>query len=212
MPFGNHDFENRIEVVIQFDEQFISQKISVFPEFNALLKVINLSKRGLIFHPSVKTNTAHLFEKFDKLNPAEKLLNVFKILHALSQTSAFDTIKENDFNIDYRLKDFERINYAFEYVNQTYHKNISTSHIAHEIGLTTNSFCRLFKKTTHKTFTQFVNEFRVQKAVDLLDLRKFSVSEVMFQCGYNDPSYFAKQFKRNKGLSPTQYLKNNAQH
>lgn len=207
MPFGNDDFENRMEVVIQFGEDFIINKLRLFPEFSSILKLISLSKKGIIFHSSIKNKTADLFEKLKSSSSTEKLLNVFQILHILSQASEFKTIKKNDFNLNYKTKDIQRINYAFEYVNNSFHKEIATRIIAKKVGLTTNSFCRLFKKTTHKTFTQFINEFRIRKATELLDQGEFSISEVMYKCGYNDPSYFSKQFKRYKGVSPSVYLK-----
>ncbi len=207
MPFGNNDNSNQIEVVIQFDTNFIENKLSIFPEFSKIISLINLSKKGIIFHPSVKEKTASLFEKFESLDPAESLLNVFQILLNLAKTTAFDTINKNDFSFNYQIKDFERINYVFNYVSNSYDKELSTRIIAQKIGLTTNSFCRLFKKTTHKTFTQFINEYRIQKAIDFLEEGKYSVSDVMYKCGYNDLSYFSKQFKRNRGISPSKYLK-----
>ncbi|NER12392.1 helix-turn-helix domain-containing protein [Leptobacterium flavescens] len=208
MPFGNTDFKDRLEVVIQFGEDFIKDKIMLFPEFSCIPDLMERSRRGIIFHPSVKEELTECFEGLRTASHAERLIGFFGILHTLSKSTAFEAVKEEDIIASYKRRDAERINKAFEYVNTAYHKEISTAEIAKIVGLTTNSFCRLFKKTTHKTFTQFINEFRIRKAAAFFDKGGCTVSEVMYKCGYNDPSYFTKQFRRNKGVSPSEYLKN----
>ena len=205
-PFGNKDTDDSLEIVIQFDDKFVFEKISCFPEFNQILKLINRSKKGMLFCNSLKENIQKRFEALQYIsNPAEKLINIFQILIELSLSEAYITLKKEDNYFDSNSRDIERINYAFDYVQKNFAGNITTNIIAENLGLTTNSFCKLFKKTTQITFMQFVNDFKIRKAVSYMTDIKLSISEVMFKCGYNDPSYFTKQFKRVIGCTPSEY-------
>jgi YesN/AraC family two-component response regulator len=69
------------------------------------------------------------------------------------------------------------------------------------------AFCRYFKKYTKKTFTQFVNEFRIREAIRLIGLGNKSITEISLEVGFNNFSYFNKQFKRVTGKSPSKYKK-----
>ena len=73
--------------------------------------------------------------------------------------------------------------------------------------MTVPAFCRYFKKLTHKTFTHFVNEFRVVHACKLLSEQQLPISEVCFESGFNNLSHFNKSFKKITEKSPTEYRK-----
>lgn len=61
---------------------------------------------------------------------------------------------------------------------------------------------------THQNFIQFVNEFRIRKAIELFHQKQYSVSEVMYKCGFADASYFAKLFKKYTNKTPSKFTKN----
>ena len=65
----------------------------------------------------------------------------------------------------------------------------------------------LFKKVTGKTFTHFVNEYRLVHASKLLADTSLSITDVCFESGFNNFSHFNKQFKEFTGKSPSDYRK-----
>jgi len=69
------------------------------------------------------------------------------------------------------------------------------------------AFCRYFKKYTKKTFTQFVNDFRIRQAIRLIAVGDKSISEIASEVGYNNFSHFNKQFKKVTGETPSKYKK-----
>ncbi|MBK8054437.1 MAG: AraC family transcriptional regulator [Saprospiraceae bacterium] len=69
------------------------------------------------------------------------------------------------------------------------------------------SFCRYFIKVTNKTFTEFVNEFRIVHACKLLSEEKHTISEVCFESGFNNFSHFNRVFKLKTGKSANEYRK-----
>ena len=64
--------------------------------------------------------------------------------------------------------------------------------------LTTAAFCRYFKKSTHYTFTDFLNQFRINQSKKLL-LQDKTVTEACYESGFENISYFNKTFKKFTG-------------
>ena len=205
--FGNKENDDNVEIVIQFKKEFLDEKLKVFPEFSKIKKLIEKSRHVLIFDNPVKHKLEKEFKKFKKLDNQGKLINLLSILHLLSQENAYQALRTT-FPLDnFKREDILRLEQVFDYINNQYTQNISVKKIAFQFGLTPNSFCRFFKKMTQKKFIGFVNEFRIQKAVELFNVSNSSVNGVMFQSGFNDASYFTRQFKKYQGMTPSEYVK-----
>ena len=82
---------------------------------------------------------------------------------------------------------------------------ISLDEIADQASMTVPAFCRYFKKVTGKTFTKLVNEYRVVHATKLLHESQMSITDICFECGFNNFSHFNKLFKEFTGKSASKY-------
>lgn len=204
--FGNKENTDNLEVVIQFRKDFVEEKLTVFHEFKGINRLMQRSKKALLFGKEVKHQLSDHFEGFGGLNDTAKLINLLSILEKLSETPHYHTVLGSAKLSDVKIDDIDRLERIFEYVNDNFSDHISSRKLAKHVGLTTNSFCRFFKKMTRRSFIQFVNEFRTRKATELFNENILSVSEVMYRCGYNDASYFTKQFKKYQGNTPSTYL------
>lgn len=211
VDFGNKEFNDNYEVVIQFKKNFVEEKLAVFSEFRKFKKLIQTSNRGMVFDSTIKNELIQVFEEFRSLNDLKKLINLIVILEKLSTTDQYKTILLEKNLTSHKAADVNRLELIFRFVNENYKERISIKKLALKIGLTSNSFCRFFKKMTHQTFSQFVNEFRIRKAIEIFNENQISISEVMYMCGFSDPSYFTKQFKKYQGTTPTSYMQQNSQ-
>lgn len=206
LDFGNKNHPDNLEVVIQFGKEFIEEKLTVFPEFRTIITLMHRSKRVLLFENDIKETLSTEFEKFDALNDAQQLILFMVILEKLSGCDMFRNILDASSLQSFKTADVKRLEVVFEYVNKNYNEQITAKNMAEHLGLTTNSFCRFFKKMTQKTFIHFVNEFRIGKAAEIFTKNQIPVSEVMYMCGFQDPSYFTKQFKKYTGKTPSNYF------
>lgn len=204
--FGNKDHADNLEVVIQFSKEFLEEKLKVFPEFKNFRFLTQRTKRVLLFDKEIQKSLSTEFERFDNANDAQRLILFITILERLAECESYQILLDHSNLKSLRTADVNRLETIFEYVNENYSGPISGQKLAEEIGLTTNSFCRFFKKMTNKTFVQFVNEFRTRKALELFNETTFTVAEVMYRCGYSDASYFSKQFKKHQGTTPSGYM------
>ena len=205
--FGNRENEDNEEIVIQFNKEFLDEKLKVFPEFSRINTLIRNSRHVLVFEREIKQKLESKFRIFKTLNDQGKLINLLDILHQLSLETEYQMLRKHNSWENFKRDDILRLEQVFEYINNKYAQHITVEEIAAQLGLTANSFCRFFKKMTQKRFIGFVNEFRVQKAVELLNESNYTISDVMFKSGYNDASYFTRQFKKHQGMTPTEYTK-----
>lgn len=102
-----------------------------------------------------------------------------------------------------------RLNSVLEYISSRYQEKISTKQLADMTFLNENHFCRFFKKAVGKTVTEYLSEYRVEKASVLLSATDKSISDIANAVGFDDINYFSRMFKKIKGISPSEYRKNN---
>ena len=137
-------------------------------------------------------------EKEDKGVPSFIIL--YEILYTLMNERE-GIIKADSYN--------PHVNKAIRYINKNYGSNFTVDDIAGYCGITKSHLCRVFKEVTATTITDYSNHVRISKACkDLLETN-LSITELAVNNGYNSPAYFNYVFKREVGISPTQYRKIN---
>lgn len=105
-------------------------------------------------------------------------------------------------------KKIQHLKQALKLIETEYASTITLSQLAEVCGMSPKYFCRFFREMTHKTPIDYLNNYRVKIACEMLRENQESITEIAFSCGFNDLSYFIKTFKRYKGVSPKVYAKN----
>ena len=99
------------------------------------------------------------------------------------------------------------LNDAMDYVNNHYSEDISLSSVAEAIHINKNYLSELFSKNLGKTFTQYLMELRMGKAVEFLRKTNLRVGDIGQIVGLDDINYFCRVFKNYFSISPNQYRK-----
>jgi AraC-like DNA-binding protein len=124
-------------------------------------------------------------------------------LQILANSQELEFLATKGFVESFRQKD-EKLLRIYEYVSNNFHQKIELEMAAKIANMSKTAFCRFFKNKTQKTFSEFLNEIRINYAKKLLAEGKLTVSQIAYECGFNSPSYFNKQFKAFTGKSPLQ--------
>lgn len=95
---------------------------------------------------------------------------------------------------------------AQEYIRREYGKQIYLGSVAQECGVSASYLSRLFSEHLKMPFTDYLNRYRVDRAVELLK-GGASVKEAAYRVGFGDPNYFSKIFRKYKGISPSGVMK-----
>lgn len=92
-----------------------------------------------------------------------------------------------------------------EYIHRNFDKELSLESAAEVVRVSPFYLSKLFRKETGGTFIDFLTEFRIRKAKELLSVPTNNVKDVCYMVGYRDPNYFARVFKKNSGMTPTEF-------
>lgn len=106
-----------------------------------------------------------------------------------------------------QTKQTRRVIELIDLIEKNFTEQITLEKLCELTGLSKKYICRLFKEYTSKTFTEYLNELRIENACYEMSERGQSVTLAAFNNGFNDLSYFCKVFKRYKGITPKEYKK-----
>ena len=107
-----------------------------------------------------------------------------------------------------RVRDFY-IKEALAYIEQNFQNDISVEGIAEFCGLNRSYFGRIFKDTIGKSPQEFLMNYRMVKATELLKLTGFSIGDIANAVGYPNQLHFSRAFKNVYGVSPREWRNKN---
>jgi len=203
----NENTKNEYEIVIQFSMDFLGSQFWKAPEMMRISALLEKAKSGIVYGEEVKKALKSKIDALTEASSLNKLMILVEILDELSQTQDYKILNASKYYLQTQKEDNDRISIIFNYVKDHFKEPIALEAVAELSNMTVPSFCRYFKKITNKTFTQFVNEYRITHSLKLLAEQPMSITEVCFDSGFNNFSYFNKTFKEHTQKSPSQYRK-----
>lgn len=190
-------------VVIQFSSSLFAN-LSTLNEFESIKRLLQNSKHGLHFK-----NSAPLKDKILALpnkTDFEKITDLIWILGELAKQKG-TKLASSDYDISQAKSNEQRINKVCTYLEENFSKPISVSDAAAIINISQSAFCKFFKRTTGKTFSDYLNDIRIGHACyQLLETDK-QISAIGRNVGYDSVSYFNRVFTKKKNSSPKAFRK-----
>lgn len=101
----------------------------------------------------------------------------------------------------------EEIGIARRYFQEHYNEDINIEEYALSRNMSVSYFLKKFKEVTTKSPMQYILAIRINNAVSLLESTDYNVTEISTIIGYDNPLYFSRIFKKQKGVSPSDYRK-----
>lgn len=101
---------------------------------------------------------------------------------------------------------------AVRYFHENYNKQICIEEYAAKQHMSVSWFIRNFKEYTDVTPTQYLLSLRISNAQTLLETTNYNVTEISEIVGYNNPLYFSRLFKKQVGMSPSDFRKHLSEH
>jgi AraC-like DNA-binding protein len=203
--FTNEQTGNQNEIVIHIRPEFLGEGFFKAPEMKKIQDILSQANAGIAFGGETKRRIGEQIEMMESQLPFERLLALLNILNDLDSSEEYTLLNADGFSLELYATDSDRINVVFNYVKDHFQEAIAIDEISSMVSMTTPSFCRYFKKISNKTFTAFVNEYRLVHASKLLAEKPISINDVCYESGFNNFSHFSKSFKQYTGKSASQY-------
>jgi len=179
-------------------------------EFGATQKLEQLFKkaqRGMLIHGKSKTKLIHLLLEAQKETGIQHIITLLKIIQALSVTKEYELLASSSYTNNLQFAENGRMNDVYEFLMRNFTKEISLAQVASVAAMNPQAFCRFFKSRTQKSLVQFINEIRIGHACKLLNNDMASITQIAYDCGFNNVSNFNRFFKIVKKTSPREYKK-----
>jgi len=194
-------------IVIQFPHDFFKDQILKYPEFHFIGDLLKRSSQGIRFLPRFVSRVSGKIVKITKAKGLERVVLLLQVLQKLAETEEY-VLLGSEF---YQQKIFEqgsdRLTKVLRYINVHYQHKIELDKVAETANMHPAAFCRFLKEKTGKSLMEYVNDMRISFACKLIIEGQQTISQVCFECGFNNLSNFNRTFKKQTGFTPTEYYR-----
>ncbi|RFZ94776.1 AraC family transcriptional regulator [Mucilaginibacter conchicola] len=209
VPHLNFDYGLQTEyhqIVVQIKEDFPEKMLAGADEFALVEQLFSKARYGISFKGETKAKAAQMLKEINSLDNFERLMKLMEIFQLLALSNDGEQLNDHDTSVSLYLNDKLRISTIYDYIHKHYQEQTDVNVIADRVGLSTAAFCRYFKRQTNMTFTDFVNQYRINQAMTML-LKDITVSEACYSVGFKSLSYFNKLFNKLEGMGPMEFKK-----
>lgn len=190
-------------LMVAFSHLLVERCMEVFPELRNRLAGVMFPSDALKFGTESSHTIRKMLSEMNGMDELGRLSTMLRLLPVIF-TSADHTFAGKPMRIE---RDVRRMQQICAYVMAHYVHTITLDDIAAEVGMNRSAFCSYFKRCKGMTFSNFVTQYRLNTACDLLKHSQKSVSEICYLVGFNDLPHFVRVFTNAMGISPSKYRK-----
>lgn len=194
-------------VILQFKLSLFESSVAAIRDKKFISPLIKPNERPEI-HRQLETSLLAISQEYQEKNPGYTLAikaRMYDFLVTLIRYVPMDTYCQLE--RARHLNRLERLEQVFKYVDQNHMRQITLSDAAEAANFSIYHFTRFFKEATGMTFINYLNNYRISKAIQHLQDSNDPITEIAFQSGFESIKTFNRVFKQLKGCSPTQYRK-----
>lgn len=200
------DFHSH-SLAVHFNKDFPGETFYKIPEAVAINHLFEQSVRGIkICDSQIKKVVKEKLLALLQAKGIERVSILLSILDSLASCKKMELLSSSIFVNSIDAGQNHRMNQIYKFVMEHFREQISVEQVAREVHMTTTSFCRFFKKRTNKSFIQYVNDIRIGYACKLLLEENYNISQIAYECGFENLSNFNKQFKKIKNMTPSGFV------
>ena len=194
-------------IVIHFTEASLGEDMLLLPETSLIKKLFQNSRQGLEIKGRANELISKKLFEIVNLSGLKRRLCLLDIIVTMAEANDLKPITQWPM-VGFNEKEHNRLWAVFNWSVNNFENEITLEQAAEVAQMNENAFSRFFSKRTRKTFSGFIQELRLQKAAKLLiENDGMSVTQICYDCGYNNLSNFNRQFLQYYKMSPMKYKK-----
>ena len=193
-------------IAIHFDEAFLGDIFKVTAEMKLISDLIANASQGIRFI-AVDEELKNKIVQLNNENNFVRIIQLLEILYELANHKNYEVLSSIGFKNSPNRVGNDVLDKMYDFIFDNFKNNISSKDIATAVAMNHSAFSRFFKRVQGKTVTKYLNEIRIGFACKLLLEANYNISNICYDCGFNNLSNFNRHFKEIKGMSPTDFIK-----
>lgn len=196
------------EITIQFQPSFLENLINT-NQFVQISRMFTKARQGLCFPTDAIMKCYSIIDNLSKSKGFYAVVNFLTLLYELSLfTEQARVLSSSSYAKIENHSDSRRVNKIQNYIDEHYRENITLEEVSELIGMSKVAFSKFFKLRTGKTLIDFITDIRLGHACNLLVNSSMNISEICYECGFNNLSNFNRLFKKKKNCTPKMFREN----
>ncbi len=189
-----------------FDEFSFGKQFFEIKELQYLQALLQQSNRVIKVCGDLKEEIFNKIIATPSIKNEQLIITFLEILSLIRQTEKI-YLNSEQYHLILNNNEGGRLNEVLDYTFQHFKQEITIEQIAKIAFLSRSQFSSFFKLHTGKTYIKFVNELRIENACILLKNNTYTIEQICYEVGFKNVSNFTRHFKKNKGVTPSQYRK-----
>ncbi len=194
------------EITIQFSGDIFSGELLAKNQFASIKKMLKRAGHGLSFPVSA---VMRVYSTIDTIaREQSRFVQFLKFLYVLYELSVAEEVRvlaSSSFAHVEKTTESRRVQKVKQYIDENYSKPLRLSDLADLVGMTPVAFSRFFRQRTDRTLSEYIVDIRLGYAARMLVDSSKNISEICYECGFNNLSNFNRSFKTRKGLTPREF-------
>lgn len=194
------------EITVHFSGDIFGEGLLSKNQFASISQMLQRADHGLSF--SIGT-IMKVYSALDTIADAsERFVQFLKFMYILYELSVADdarVLASSSFSHAERETESRRVQKVKEYVNEHYSEPLKLSDIADLVGMSPVAFSRFFRHRTGRTLSDYITDIRLGYAARMLVDSSRNISEICYECGFNNLSNFNRTFKAKRNYTPREF-------
>lgn len=194
------------EITIQFSHDIFSGELLSRNQFASIKRMLGRAEHGLSFPMS---SIMKVYSVLDTLAfEQDRFVQFLKFLYVLYELSISDdarVLASSSFAHTARSNESRRVEKVKQYINDHYAQPLKLADLADLVGMSPVSFSRFFRQRTGRTLSDYIVDIRLGFAARMLVDSSRNISEICYECGFNNLSNFNRTFKAKRNYTPRDF-------
>jgi AraC-like DNA-binding protein len=194
-------------VYLQFSSNIFFPQLLALPEFKNVKRAIEMSERGIQVVGQTLNEVSEIMLQLPYLTGFDRINYFFRLIDIIGKSDTNISLASDDFMRKQFKPANRRIGLIHDYLMNHYREEIDLKQLAELVHMAEGSLCRFFKMNVGISVFEYLNRIKVEFACKLLMDPEMGIVDVCLDSGFNNLSHFNKQFRKNIGLTPSEYRK-----
>ena len=192
-------------VTIQFHSDFLGEKVLGRKLMLPIHELLEKASRGILFSNETAIHLKDRIMMLSENQDFDSLLEFLSILFDLSISRNQKVLATPSYVGYFNPSKSRRIEKVNEYIQQNIQQNIKIKEVADLVNMSETAFSHFFKKRTQRSFSDYITDLRIGYAARQLIETEKNISEICYDCGFNNISNFNRIFKKKRGVTPSDF-------